>query len=233
HQTLGLGVGPSPVWAGSGSQISTIGLNFSEPGPISLRAGPEPLRCCTVATATVSAPVSTTGPPSPFRRSAIGPPSPFCFVKVHVFYPLLSYVVLRFSFVSLVHRRPFATPVSTTGPPSLFRTSLFLTSVHKNLRKLRNHRVNQPRPGGDRLSGELLRLAAANVGEAKKEYVIKVVPLMDAVVKVFCVHTEPNFSLPWQRKQQYSSLYCRRGGGGEPEMAVWASGRPCNTRPAS
>lgn len=30
-------------------------------------------------------------------------------------------------------------------------------------------------------------------------------PSMDAVVKVFCVHTEPNFSLPWQRKRQYSS----------------------------
>lgn len=33
----------------------------------------------------------------------------------------------------------------------------------------------------------------------------KVVPSMDAVVKVFCVHSEPNFSLPWQRKRQYSS----------------------------
>ncbi|KAL5987609.1 hypothetical protein ACLOJK_035359 [Asimina triloba] len=33
----------------------------------------------------------------------------------------------------------------------------------------------------------------------------KVLPSMDAVVKVFCVHTEPNFSLPWQRKRQYSS----------------------------
>eukprot|EP00850_Spirogloea_muscicola_P009988 SM000057S18418 [mRNA] locus=s57:518427:521621:+ [translate_table: standard] len=30
-------------------------------------------------------------------------------------------------------------------------------------------------------------------------------PHMDAVVKVFCVHTEPNFSLPWQRKRQFSS----------------------------
>ncbi|GAB4815905.1 hypothetical protein N2152v2_002951 [Parachlorella kessleri] len=29
--------------------------------------------------------------------------------------------------------------------------------------------------------------------------------LMEAVVKVFCVHSEPNFSLPWQRKRQYSS----------------------------
>lgn len=28
---------------------------------------------------------------------------------------------------------------------------------------------------------------------------------MDSVVKVFCIHTEPNFSLPWQRKRQYSS----------------------------
>ncbi|XP_060187544.1 protease Do-like 9 isoform X1 [Lycium barbarum] len=33
----------------------------------------------------------------------------------------------------------------------------------------------------------------------------KATPSMDAVVKVFCVHTEPNFSLPWQRKRQYSS----------------------------
>lgn len=33
----------------------------------------------------------------------------------------------------------------------------------------------------------------------------KGLPSMDAVVKVFCVHTEPNFSLPWQRKRQYSS----------------------------
>lgn len=33
----------------------------------------------------------------------------------------------------------------------------------------------------------------------------KVVPAMDAVVKVFCFHTEPNFSMPWQRKRQYSS----------------------------
>jgi S1-C subfamily serine protease len=30
-------------------------------------------------------------------------------------------------------------------------------------------------------------------------------PFMDAVVKVFCVHTEPNFSMPWQRKRQFAS----------------------------
>lgn len=33
----------------------------------------------------------------------------------------------------------------------------------------------------------------------------KAAPWMDAVVKVFCVHSDPNFSLPWQRKRQYSS----------------------------
>nr|DAD27061.1 TPA_asm: hypothetical protein HUJ06_028529 [Nelumbo nucifera] len=30
-------------------------------------------------------------------------------------------------------------------------------------------------------------------------------PFMDAIVKVFCVHTEPNFSPPWQWKRQYNS----------------------------
>lgn len=29
--------------------------------------------------------------------------------------------------------------------------------------------------------------------------------IMNAVIKVYCVHTEPNYSLPWQRKRQYSS----------------------------
>lgn len=35
--------------------------------------------------------------------------------------------------------------------------------------------------------------------------VARVVPAMDSVVKVFCVHSEPNYSLPWQRKRQCSS----------------------------
>ena len=37
------------------------------------------------------------------------------------------------------------------------------------------------------------------------EEAVKRSPSMDAVVKVFCVHTEPNFSLPWQMKRQFSS----------------------------
>jgi hypothetical protein len=35
--------------------------------------------------------------------------------------------------------------------------------------------------------------------------VVKRFPFMDSVVKVFCIHTEPNFSLPWQMRRQVSS----------------------------
>ncbi|KAI3935408.1 hypothetical protein MKW98_027548 [Papaver atlanticum] len=40
---------------------------------------------------------------------------------------------------------------------------------------------------------------------AAREGVAKVAPLMDAVVKVFCAHSAPNYSLPWQRVQQYAT----------------------------
>lgn len=30
-------------------------------------------------------------------------------------------------------------------------------------------------------------------------------PYMDSVLKVYCVHTEPNHSMPWQRKRSYPS----------------------------
>ncbi|CAK9161301.1 unnamed protein product [Ilex paraguariensis] len=53
-------------------------------------------------------------------------------------------------------------------------------------------------------NGDMRKLVIAEA-PPKWETVVKVVPSMDAVVKVFCVHTEPNFSLPWQRKRQYSS----------------------------
>ncbi|KAL9274865.1 Protease Do-like 9-like protein [Drosera capensis] len=32
---------------------------------------------------------------------------------------------------------------------------------------------------------------------------------MDAVVKVFCVHCEPNYSLPWQMKRQINTVSSR------------------------
>ncbi|KAG8072359.1 hypothetical protein GUJ93_ZPchr0006g40807 [Zizania palustris] len=47
--------------------------------------------------------------------------------------------------------------------------------------------------------------AVVDAGPVGWDDVARVLPSMDAVVKVFCVHTEPNFSLPWQRKRQYSS----------------------------
>ncbi|KAJ4712283.1 Protease Do-like 9 [Melia azedarach] len=59
-----------------------------------------------------------------------------------------------------------------------------------------------PRVGHSRAAAE--NGGAEFVGEVGPA-VGRVVPAMDAVVKVFCVHTEPNFSLPWQRKRQYSS----------------------------
>lgn len=46
---------------------------------------------------------------------------------------------------------------------------------------------------------------AAAAMEVDPAWEARVLPAMDSVVKVFCVHTEPNFSLPWQRKRQYSS----------------------------
>lgn len=54
-------------------------------------------------------------------------------------------------------------------------------------------------------NGDCDIVTAVSDGPPRWEAVGKVVPSMDAVVKVFCVHTEPNFSLPWQRKRQYSS----------------------------
>lgn len=47
--------------------------------------------------------------------------------------------------------------------------------------------------------------AEAAAPQLRWEILEKVVPAMDAVVKVFCFHTDPNFSMPWQRKRQYSS----------------------------
>lgn len=58
--------------------------------------------------------------------------------------------------------------------------------------------------GGDYSDGTLV-IAESPPPPSRRDPVMRVVPSMDAVVKVFCVHTEPNFSLPWQRKRQYSS----------------------------
>ncbi|KAJ8772944.1 hypothetical protein K2173_028121 [Erythroxylum novogranatense] len=67
-------------------------------------------------------------------------------------------------------------------------------------RKRSRYSPNKPeKPPPLMNGGEVLAEGPSSEGAAR------VVPEMDAVVKVFCVHTEPNFSLPWQRKRQYSS----------------------------
>ncbi|KAL0741791.1 hypothetical protein Bca4012_083304 [Brassica carinata] len=68
-------------------------------------------------------------------------------------------------------------------------------------------RSSLPHQNGDCNNGLIVSGATSESIPAAPswETVSKVVPSMDAVVKVFCVHTEPNFSLPWQRKRQYSS----------------------------
>jgi len=64
-------------------------------------------------------------------------------------------------------------------------------------------RRGEPKPVAD--GGDAVAVAVSEAAPASWDDVVRLVPCMDAVVKVFCVHTEPNFSLPWQRKRQYSS----------------------------
>ncbi|KAJ1696131.1 hypothetical protein LUZ63_004643 [Rhynchospora breviuscula] len=76
------------------------------------------------------------------------------------------------------------------------------SSRHKRNRRKKSQRhrdIQLPSANGD------VPLSSSSEPPPKWDEVVKVVPSMDAVVKVFCTHTEPNFSLPWQRKRQYSS----------------------------
>lgn len=51
----------------------------------------------------------------------------------------------------------------------------------------------------------LAKLQCINPVLAKLSVTCLQARFMDAVVKVYCVHSEPNYSLPWQRKRQYAS----------------------------
>ncbi|XP_047972465.1 protease Do-like 9 [Salvia hispanica] len=77
-------------------------------------------------------------------------------------------------------------------------------------RRGRPRKVPEPDPSAPAANAKTLALPVANGAVSNslikaENFVARAVPEMDAVVKVFCVHTEPNFSLPWQRKRQYSS----------------------------
>ncbi|KAF1888082.1 hypothetical protein Lal_00024094 [Lupinus albus] len=74
-------------------------------------------------------------------------------------------------------------------------------------KKLPNHSDTPLSPSTSRRDGPVspMALVAMEADPAWENVAARVFPAMDSVVKVFCVHTEPNFSLPWQRKRQYSS----------------------------
>lgn len=94
-------------------------------------------------------------------------------------------------------RRPRGRPRKTPNLSDIHEKPLVKSSSRRASHAVENadYVVSTSVPG-DGLSKE---------PSAGMEAVARVVPAMDAVVKVFCVHTEPNFSLPWQRKRQYSS----------------------------
>uniref|UniRef100_A0ACD5ZRG7 Uncharacterized protein n=1 Tax=Avena sativa TaxID=4498 RepID=A0ACD5ZRG7_AVESA len=66
-------------------------------------------------------------------------------------------------------------------------------------------RAPSPTRRGAQKAAANVKVDVPAVEPLRWEQVARVMPSMDAVVKVFCVHTEPNFSMPWQRKRQYSS----------------------------
>lgn len=98
---------------------------------------------------------------------------------------------------SSTERRPRGRPRKTPQLSDMHEKPVVLSSARRTSHAAENADfvVSMSVPG-DGLSAEQ---------PARIEAVARVVPAMDAVVKVFCVHTEPNFSLPWQRKRQYSS----------------------------
>eukprot|EP00249_Psilotum_nudum_P010396 c22518_g2_i1 orf=419-2386(-) len=73
------------------------------------------------------------------------------------------------------------------------------TVARRAIRNCKSHQ-KQPSLTGTPGSGTPLPLQTDATEEVARD-----IPFIDAVVKVFCVHTEPNFSLPWQRKRQFSS----------------------------
>ncbi len=55
------------------------------------------------------------------------------------------------------------------------------------------------------VANDIISLTESSLMSSDDEETPELAKIMNAVVKVYCVHTEPNYSLPWQRKRQYSS----------------------------
>lgn len=65
-----------------------------------------------------------------------------------------------------------------------------------------------------------------HLDELDEETEQELAPYMDAVVKVYCIHTEPNWSLPWQRRRQYTSTSSGFIVTGEPPSNVAGPTQP-------
>ncbi|OWM71569.1 hypothetical protein CDL15_Pgr005756 [Punica granatum] len=122
----------------------------------------------------------------------------------------------------LDHQHPATSPSSASNPGISVPAAAAEPPVNSRASASRNRGRKKPRGSSpERRSSRLAELngdcsAPVTADDDERvepppppmpnwETVARVVPAMDAVVKVFCVHTEPNFSLPWQRKRQYSS----------------------------
>lgn len=98
------------------------------------------------------------------------------------------------------------TNVEIINPTSTNPSSSNNNNHHHGSHRRRGRPKKRPKHSPEKPEKPLPAVINGEVGPGPPvESVARIVPAMDAVVKVFCVHTEPNFSLPWQRKRQYSS----------------------------
>nr|GMC74384.1 protease Do-like 9 [Ipomoea batatas] len=118
--------------------------------------------------------------------------------------PAIDDVVFSVSNVELIN------PPANSSSPSHHRRRGRPRKVSKHtekqskLEKSETLKVSSPpRRVADKPNGSASLVASE--AAISNSAVARVVPAMDAVVKVFCTHTEPNFSLPWRRKRQFSS----------------------------
>lgn len=112
---------------------------------------------------------------------------------------------------------PTATPTTSSSSPAIDDDAIVFSVANVELidnnnnpaanrrrgrpRKLPDHHPEKTLNNGTTAGGAHNSVSADGAVVA----MARAAPSMDAVVKVFCTHTEPNFSLPWQRKRQYSS----------------------------
>ncbi|XP_058179407.1 protease Do-like 9 [Rhododendron vialii] len=112
---------------------------------------------------------------------------------------------------------PTTTPTTSSSSPAIDDDAIVFSVanvelIDNNNNPAANRRRGRPRKLPDHHPEKALNNGTAAGGahnsvsaDGAVVAMARAVPSMDAVVKVFCTHTEPNFSLPWQRKRQYSS----------------------------